>query len=41
MVLTKRATDRMRIVYDAAVDAALWQPALVRVSDALSAIGTL
>jgi DNA-binding CsgD family transcriptional regulator/PAS domain-containing protein len=33
--------DLVGAIYDAAVDPTLWQPALVRVSDALSAIGTL
>ena len=36
-----RIDDLVGAIYDAAVDPTLWQPALVRVSDALSAIGTL
>jgi hypothetical protein len=33
--------DLVGAIYDAAVDPTLWEPALARVSDALSAIGPL
>src|SRR5689334_16358147 len=33
--------DLVSAIYDAAIDPALWEPALVRVSDALGAVGAL